>query len=708
VNRISKGRFAALFVAVTLLLGAAVTMMPGAGVSGSPGAALPAPAAENGFVGPGYGTSTTAPTGQKPQSKLWVADGIWWGALFDGVSRDFHIFRYDWAVNGWSDTGVLIDERTDVYMDALWDGQHLYVVSAGSLSTLTTHSPRLIRYSYAAGEKTWSRDAGYPITPMGDGGVEAAVITKDSASLLWATYTQGSKVYVVHSTPGNDRLWAPRYILPSPSGQSTVSPDDISAIVSFDGNKVGVLWSNQNVGVETMYWAWHRDGTSDQLWTVKVAYQQPQGADDHINIKSLVGDSSGRVYAVAKSSATGATQPTVNLLVLDTAGGWSATPIWKVADNISRAIVQIDTQAREVYVFAAGPCCMGGTIYYKKSGLDHLQFAPGLGTPFITSSAHPEPNNPTSTKQNVNGATGLLVMAGDDQSRTYLYNRLALGETSDTPPETTITSDPAATTTTKGATFAFTSSKAGSTFACQLDGAPAQACTSPQSYTGLAKGAHTFTVTAIDRAGIDDPTAATHSWTVGVGGGATIFSDDFSSRNFTAGGWGVRVGAAGTATVLTNAVQPRSPGARLLSTRLTDSSASIRKTFAPQQRTTLTWDARVAAASTSQVFALAKIYASGTRVLTLVRNGSDGALSVRDVDTTVPTSATLSTGMVARLTVAAVQGTTDSVTVSIDGLQVFSSSSMNLGSAAFTAVQMGDDAKRRTLDYRVDNVQVTS
>lgn len=69
--------------------------------------ALPAQAATVGFVGPVYGTSTTAPTGQKPQSKLWVADGTWWGALFDKASGDFHIFRYDWSGNTWADTGVL-------------------------------------------------------------------------------------------------------------------------------------------------------------------------------------------------------------------------------------------------------------------------------------------------------------------------------------------------------------------------------------------------------------------------------------------------------------------------------------------------------------------------------------------------------------------------------------------------------------------------
>ena len=32
-----------------------------------------------------YSTSITAPTGQKPESKLWYADGTWWGALWNNT-----------------------------------------------------------------------------------------------------------------------------------------------------------------------------------------------------------------------------------------------------------------------------------------------------------------------------------------------------------------------------------------------------------------------------------------------------------------------------------------------------------------------------------------------------------------------------------------------------------------------------------------------
>jgi hypothetical protein len=77
------------------------------------------------------------PTGEKPQSKLWFNDGVWWGSLFNRATAEFHIYRYDWPAHSWNDTGTLIDERNSSTADTLWDGTHLYVVSAGTDKTDT-------------------------------------------------------------------------------------------------------------------------------------------------------------------------------------------------------------------------------------------------------------------------------------------------------------------------------------------------------------------------------------------------------------------------------------------------------------------------------------------------------------------------------------------------------------------------------------------
>jgi parallel beta-helix repeat protein len=91
---------------------------------------------------------------------------------------------------------------------------------------------------------------------------------------------------------------------------------------------------------------------------------------------------------------------------------------------------------------------------------------------------------------------------------------VALPVTDTTPPETTIDSRPPAATTYTSAEFAFSSTEAGSTFECSLDGAAFAACSSPRDYTGLSEGSHTFEVRAIDQAGNIDPTPASCSWTI--------------------------------------------------------------------------------------------------------------------------------------------------------------------------------------------------
>jgi hypothetical protein len=83
-----------------------------------------------------------------------------------------------------------------------------------------------------------------------------------------------------------------------------------------------------------------------------------------------------------------------------------------------------------------------------------------------------------------------------------------------TPPETTVDSGPSGTVGLTSASFGFSSSEAGSTFECSLDGAGFASCTSPKSYAGLSEGTHTFSVRATDAAGNTDATPATRSWTV--------------------------------------------------------------------------------------------------------------------------------------------------------------------------------------------------
>ena len=80
-------------------------------------------------------------------------------------------------------------------------------------------------------------------------------------------------------------------------------------------------------------------------------------------------------------------------------------------------------------------------------------------------------------------------------------------------PETKIDSGPKPKSKKRKATFAFSSSEAGSKFACSLNGAAFAPCSSPSTLTAK-KGKNTFAVTAIDAAGNIDATPASYSWKV--------------------------------------------------------------------------------------------------------------------------------------------------------------------------------------------------
>lgn len=81
------------------------------------------------------------------------------------------------------------------------------------------------------------------------------------------------------------------------------------------------------------------------------------------------------------------------------------------------------------------------------------------------------------------------------------------------PPDTMISSGPSATSASPSATFSFMS-EANASFETSLDGLPFAFAPTPLTIAGLAAGAHTLHVRAMDAAGNVDPSPAAYSWTV--------------------------------------------------------------------------------------------------------------------------------------------------------------------------------------------------
>ena len=377
---------------------------------------------------------TSEPTGTKrPESALWWNDGYWWANMFDAVSKTFHIFRLNVPTQTWIDTGVRADNRTNTSADTLWDGTHLYIASHKKGTPATGKPSRLYRYSYDAATDTYTLDTGFP-AQLNNFKSVTLTIARDSTGKLWATWA-GSSVIWVNRTLGDDRTWGTPFALPSPDANPVTSAE-VSAVVAFGGNKIGVMWSNHTTADDGMFFATHADGAPDTTWgAAEQAFTGAKTADDHINLKDLQTDPNGLIFAAVKTSFTKATDPLIMMLARSATGTWSQYPIARVQDCPNRPIVVIDGEHRVLHVFYTAPSppnygcntdVRGGAIYEKTSPLDAISFSVGAGTPMIVDIGSPYVHNVSSTKQNVSSATGIAILAVSRSTSFYWHQYLTI------------------------------------------------------------------------------------------------------------------------------------------------------------------------------------------------------------------------------------------------------------------------------------------
>ncbi|NUP58456.1 MAG: hypothetical protein HOQ06_03130, partial [Pseudarthrobacter sp.] len=237
-------------LAAVLVASGLVTVFGGPAGAATQTADPPAPT--YGFPSVNYTGSGQPATEEKPQSKLWWNDGSWWADMWT-TGSGWHIYRLDRSVEKWVDTGVAIDSRTNTLADTLWDGTHLYIASH-VVTTSTENAPvaslpnqpaRLYRYSYTNGKYTL--DSGFPTTITSDSS-ETMTIDRDSTGAIWATWTHvtgdatagfTNTVMVNNSAPGGTG-WSTPFSLPVNNVHP--APDDISSVVAFGKQQIGVMW----------------------------------------------------------------------------------------------------------------------------------------------------------------------------------------------------------------------------------------------------------------------------------------------------------------------------------------------------------------------------------------------------------------------------------------------------------------------------------
>ncbi len=374
------------------------------------------------FSGFNAESSGGAITGEKPESKLWFHDNQWWGSMVSPANAGAHtIWRL--GQTSWTDTGVVIDSRPASKEDVLTVGGTLYVASRASSGL---GGNKLRRFTYTG--SSYQLDSGFPVTLPG-AGEETLTLARDSTGRLWVTYESGSSIRVAHSQ-GSDTSWSAPFVVPV-TGATSTSGDDISAVIAFTdatGPAVGVMWSNQST--ETDYFAVHRDAAPTTTWTVEVALTGSDEADDHINLKT----SGGRVYAAVKTEQSGSTKTRIRLLVRSESGVWGRHHVAMVAEANTRPITSlyIDPVQQLVYVFMTiGEGDTANGISYKVSSTQSIGF-PSQATILIQGASGQKINNATTSKQNGDQASGIVILASDGVN--YWWNRIGGGAPTNAPP----------------------------------------------------------------------------------------------------------------------------------------------------------------------------------------------------------------------------------------------------------------------------------
>ena len=116
-------------------------------------------------------------------------------------------------------------------------------------------------------------------------------------------------------------------------------------------------------------------------------------------------------------------------------------------------------------------------------------------------------------------------------------------------PETQIQAGPATLVGSRHASFEFGSPRPNAQFQCRLDGGDFTPCASPQEFSDLPEGSHTFEVRAYDQYGNVDGSPAIYTWVVDVTGPAPQITSAGGSEPSVRGTAGTGSGDAGSVTV---------------------------------------------------------------------------------------------------------------------------------------------------------------
>jgi hypothetical protein len=200
------------------------------------------------------------------------------------------------------------------------------------------------------------------------------------------------------------------------------------------------------------------------------------------------------------------------------------------------------------------------------------------------------------------------------------------------------------------------------------------------------------------------PTAPVQSAT-----SSTILSDGFESGNFSA--WSsVTTAGDGTAAVQSAIVSTGSYAAQLSESANAGSKSYVRKTFSAAQDVTATGDFQLvqAGASSGNVPFFRFLDPGGTRLVSLYRqNGTSNQIFVNYGGTAYLTTGRLALNTWATFSVhLTTNGAASTVAITLNGTQIYQSTSASLGTAGIATLQIGNDTAAQVFGLVADNISV--
>ena len=521
-SRRRSARLSVLCLAV--VLGGALGAAPAAAQTGVPVTAGYRDHTYGDPAAPGADDVTAA----RNQSKLWFNDGTWWALLFDrkapNLTAKFRIYRFDTATQGWTSTGVAVDDRNRSHGDVLSVGNTLYIASAQAAGTSVAKDLRIYKYTYNPVTKAYTLVAGFPkLLANTSTGTGYSTIAGDSVGTLWVSFTQNNKVMIASSADAGVTWTTPIQL---PGMGNDITPEDVAAIAPISGSGVsgiGVLWGNQAATDDAYYYAAHVDGAAIGTWQAReVVFGTPGSfsADNHISLKT---DPAGNAIAALKTGRD--TNPSPNgadpLIIVaqrsgapNAVGTWATHTVTNVSTKGTRPILVLDGQHNEANVFLTFPTLAANgaqAIYRRTADLATLNFgASSVGTAVIKSDVELAINDATSTKQTSTAQSGMLVLAANIPTLRYLH--ACMGDPCPVAPVAGFTTDTTSGPAPLTVQFSDTSTNTPTAWSWTFGDGATSTLKNP-SHTYAAPGTYSVTLTASNLGG-SDPVTKTNLITV--------------------------------------------------------------------------------------------------------------------------------------------------------------------------------------------------